>query len=62
MRRVRMSKEKSLYSQIIFPGDKDNKIKFKPDFFGDTLPHKLMVTDKKIKECKEVKVEFKILS
>jgi len=61
MKRVRMSKEKSLYSQIVYPNDKDNKIGFVADHFGACLPHRLMVTDKKMKELKEVKVEFKVL-
>jgi len=61
MRRVRMSKEKSEYAQIVYPNDKENKIGFKADHFGAVLPHRLMVLDKKIKELKEVKVEFKVL-
>ena len=56
MRRVRMSKEKSEYKQIIFPNPKENTIGFKPDYFAPCLPSKFMVLDKKVKELKELKV------
>lgn len=62
MRRVRMSKEKSEYKQIVFPNPTDFKINFKPDYFAKYLPNKFLVTDSKIKELKEVKVDFKILN
>jgi len=62
MRRVRMSKEKSEYKQIIFPNPDSNKIGFVPDVFGPCLPSRFWLTDKKVKECKEVKVDFKILN
>lgn len=62
MRRVRTSKEKSEYKQIVFPNPTDFKIKFTPDFFGKYLPNKFLVSDKKVKELQEVKVDFKILN
>jgi hypothetical protein len=53
MKRVRMSKEKSEYKQIITPNA--------DSYFGMYLPNKLMVKDPKVKELQEVKVKFKIL-
>lgn len=38
-----------------------NHASFTPDMFGPYLPQKLMVLDKKVKECQEVKVEFTLL-
>ena len=35
---------------------------FEPDVFGALLPSKFQLTDKKLKEMKEVRVAFKILS
>ena len=60
MNRVRMSKEKSIYSQIITPFPVDHKT-FEPNFFANKLPIKFMVQDKKVKELKEVVVKFTIL-
>lgn len=62
MRRVRVSKEKSEYKQFIFPSPLDAKIKFIADQFGAHLPFKLLIVDKKIKECRDVRVDFKILN
>ena len=39
----------------------ENEIKkFKSDYFGDNLPQKFLITDKKIKELNEVRVSFQI--
>jgi len=59
MKRVRISKEKNEYRQIVYPeilGDKDKNM------FTAYLPQKLMVSDKKVKELKMVGVRFKILN
>ena len=61
MRRVRMSKEKSEYKQIIYPSPSTSDSAFAPSFFGSSLPSKFMVADKSVKELKEVQVKFKIL-
>ena len=64
MKRVRMSKEKSEYKQIITPNPLPSNTMFKEfvtSYFGGYLPNKFMVSDKKVKELKEVKVKFKIL-
>ena len=54
MRRVRMSKEKSEYRQIIYPNPTTSVSPFIPSFFGTVLPSKFMVSDKSIKELEEV--------
>ena len=59
MKRVRMSKEKSEYKQIVYPSDQEG---IKLQHFNSYLPKKLMVFDKKVKELQEVKVRFKLLN
>ena len=63
MKRVRMSKEKSEYRQIVFPNPLPANSIFKnfiPSYFSPYLPNKLMVSDKKVKDLKEVKVKFRV--
>ena len=59
MKRVRMSKEKSEYRQIVYPKELEG---VKLQHFNAYLPKKLMVADKKVKELNEVKVRFKLLN
>ena len=54
MRRVRMSKEKSEYRQIIYPNPNSSVSPFEPSLFGTVLPSKFMVSDKSVKELEEV--------
>ena len=62
MKRIRQSKEKSIYAQIIYCNPKNTDIKdFEGNYFNNYLPHRFMVLDKKVKELKECKVRFKIL-
>lgn len=64
MKRVRMNKEKSDYRQIVVPNPLPANSVFKnfiPSYFSHFLPNKMMVSDKKVKELKEVKVKFRVL-
>ena len=59
MKRIRMSKEKSEYKQIITPNPSLDQTIFKNIdqlYFNPYLSKKFMVLDKKVKELKEVKV------
>ncbi len=59
MKRIRMSKEKSEYKQIITPNPLLDQTIFKNIeqlYFNPYLSKKFMVLDKKVKELKEVKV------
>tara|TARA_B110000285_G_C14701710_1_gene413748 strand:+ start:321 stop:557 length:237 start_codon:yes stop_codon:yes gene_type:complete len=60
MKRIKLNKEKMDYKQIIYPNPKD-KESFIGAYFNAVLPHKLMVSDKSVKELSEVTVKFKIL-